>query len=122
MRQKNDGRGRLGGRTAGTPNKITGTLKEWLASLIESNKEQIEKDLKTLEPKERLLIIEKLMHFIIAKPKTEVEITENKTNGTGANDEFYFDFETLPEELLLKIADHIQDARYEYEIQRKLNK
>ena len=66
-RQKNDGRGRLGGRAAGTPNKISGTLKGWLTSLIDKNREQIEKDLQNLEPKERLQIIERLMQYVIPK-------------------------------------------------------
>ena len=34
-RQKNDGRGRLGGRQKGTPNKVTATLREWVADLLE---------------------------------------------------------------------------------------
>ena len=34
-RQKNDGKGRMGGRQKGTPNKVTGTVKEWLADLID---------------------------------------------------------------------------------------
>lgn len=66
-RQKNDGRGRLGGRAAGTPNKVSGTLKEWLTSLIDKNRAQIEKDLQDLEPKERLQMIEKLMQYVIPK-------------------------------------------------------
>lgn len=66
-RQKNDGRGRLGGRAAGTPNKVSGTLKEWLTSLIDKNRKQIEKDLKGLSPKGRLLVIEKLMQYVIPK-------------------------------------------------------
>lgn len=66
-RQKNDGRGRLGGRAAGTPNKVSGTLKEWLTSLIDKNRDQIEKDLQDLEPKERLQMMEKLMQYVIPK-------------------------------------------------------
>ena len=66
-RQKNDGRGRLGGRVAGTPNKVSGTLKEWLTLLIEKNRKQIEKDLKSLSPKDRLQVIEKLMQYVIPK-------------------------------------------------------
>ena len=66
-RQKNDGRGRLGGRAAGTPNKVSGTLKEWLTSLIDKNRAQIEKDLQDLEPKERLQMMEKLMQYVISK-------------------------------------------------------
>lgn len=66
-RQKNDGRGRLGGRAAGTPNKVSGTLREWLTSLIDKNRAQIEKDLQDLEPKERLQMMEKLMQYVIPK-------------------------------------------------------
>ena len=66
-RQKNDGRGRLGGRVAGTPNKVSGTLKEWLTLLIDKNRKQIEKDLKSLSPKDRLQVVEKLMQYVIPK-------------------------------------------------------
>ena len=43
-RQKNDGRGRLGGRQKGTPNKVTATLREWVADLLDRNRERIEED------------------------------------------------------------------------------
>lgn len=69
-RQKNDGRGRLGGREKGTPNKVTGTLKNWITDLINSNRLQMEKDLKKLAPKDRLIFFEKLMQYVI--PKTSV--------------------------------------------------
>ena len=64
-RQKNDGRGRLGGREKGTPNKVTGTLKNWITDLINSNRLQMEKDLKKLAPKDRLIFFEKLMQYVI---------------------------------------------------------
>lgn len=66
-RKKDDGRGRLGGRTAGTPNKVTGTVKEWIVSLIDKNREQMELDLAQLEPKDRLLILERLMQYVVPK-------------------------------------------------------
>lgn len=66
-RQRNDGKGRIGGRAKGTPNRVSATTKEWLASLIDENREQIEKDLKQLQPKERLQILEKLMQYVIPK-------------------------------------------------------
>ena len=66
-RQKNDGRGRLGGREKGTPNKVTGTLKNWITDLINSNRLQMEKDLKKLAPKDRLIFFEKLMQYVIPK-------------------------------------------------------
>ena len=66
-RVKNDGRGRLGGRSVGTPNKVSGTMKVWLTSLIDKNRKQIEQDLKDLYPKDRLQVIEKLMQYVIPK-------------------------------------------------------
>lgn len=66
-RQKNDGKGRLGGRAKGTPNRLTSSAKEWLTALIDKNRRQVERDLKQLEPKERLQILEKLMQYVIPK-------------------------------------------------------
>lgn len=91
-RQKNDGRGRLGGRTAGTPNKVSGTLKEWLTSLIDKNRDQIEKDLQDLEPKERLQMIEKLMQYVIPKQAAQ---------------QVKLDFESMTDEQLQQLVNDI---------------
>lgn len=58
---------KTGGRVKGTPNKVTYSLKEWITSLIDKQRTQIEKDLQGLEPKERLQMIEKLMQYVIPK-------------------------------------------------------
>lgn len=91
-RQKNDGRGRLGGRAAGTPNKVSGTLKEWLTSLIDKNRAQIEKDLQDLEPKERLQMIEKLMQYVIPKQAAQ---------------QVKLDFESMTDEQLQQLVNDI---------------
>lgn len=92
MRQKNDGRGRLGGRAAGTPNKVSGTLKEWITSLIDKNRNQIEKDLQELEPKERLQMIEKLMQYVIPKQAAQ---------------QVKLDFDSLTDEQLQQLVNDI---------------
>ena len=74
-RPRNDGKGRMGGRAKGTPNKVTGTVKEWLTDLIDRNRGQIEADLQQLDPKERLAVLEKFMQYIVPKPKTELAVT-----------------------------------------------
>lgn len=66
-RKKDDGKGRLGGRAAGTPNKITGTVKEWIATIIDGNREQFEKDLKILEAGERVRVISNLLQYVTPK-------------------------------------------------------
>ena len=66
-REINDGRGRLGGREKGTPNKITADLREMIKQLVEENIEQIREDLATLEPLERLKFLEKLMSYVVPK-------------------------------------------------------
>lgn len=66
-RQKNDGKGRMGGRQKGTPNKVTASVKDWVAGVIDKNRRQMERDIKALEPKDRLLMLEKLMQYVIPK-------------------------------------------------------
>ena len=98
-RQKNDGRGRLGGRAAGTPNKVTGTLKKWINDLINNNRLQMEKDLKKLAPKDRLIFFEKLMQYAIPKQ---------------ASQQVKLDFDSLTDEQLQQIINNlIKDTEYE---------
>jgi hypothetical protein len=58
---------KTGGRRAGTPNKVTGTIREFLSALIDNQRDQIEADLKKLQPKVRLIILERLMQYVIPK-------------------------------------------------------
>lgn len=53
---------KTGGRTVGTPNKITGTVKEWITSIIDGNRQQFEEDLEKLEPGERVRVISILQY------------------------------------------------------------
>lgn len=63
--------GNPSGRPKGAQNKLSGTLKEWLADLLDRNRERIEEDLKALEPRDRLLMLEKLMGYVLPKCKAE---------------------------------------------------
>lgn len=89
MRQKNDGRGRLGGRTKGTPNRTTATVKDWIASLIDKNREQVEADLVSLEPKDRLQMLERLMQYVVPKQQatqTDVTLKDTSTDAMSEDD------------------------------------
>jgi len=58
------------GRPKGTPNKSTSDLREWVNGLIDDNRLKIAEDLKSLEPKDRLVIIERLLQYAIPKQQS----------------------------------------------------
>lgn len=111
-RPKNDGRGRLGGRAKGTPNKTTSTVKEWLTQLVDSNRKQIEKDLKAMEPAERVKLFALLLNYIVPKQQAvSVEATMQAE---------YQEMEKLlqnaPDAVIDKIAERIKEIeRYNNE-------
>ena len=51
------------GRKPGTPNKVTKDLRQWINSFIESQTDQIQRDWKQLEPKDRIILFEKLLKY-----------------------------------------------------------
>ena len=66
-RQKNDGKGRLGGRRAGTPNKATATTREWIQQLLEDNQDSIREDLKKMSAKDRVNALLSLIPYVTPK-------------------------------------------------------
>ena len=66
-RQKNDGRGRLGGRAKGTCNKTTSSMRGWLQDLVNKNKRQIKRDLEALDPKSRLEALAKFLPYLLPR-------------------------------------------------------
>lgn len=100
-RQKNDGKGRIGGRQKGTPNKVTASVKDWVAQVIDKNRRQMERDIKALEPKDRLQMLEKLMQYVVPKQQA-----------VSAN----VDFNKLSDEQLDLIVDELtRNINYESE-------
>ena len=65
-RTKNDGRGRIGGRAKGTPNKPLEPLTEWAAGVINRNRARFEADLDAMEPAQRAGVLATL---IAAQPQ-----------------------------------------------------
>ncbi len=76
-REKNDGRGRLGGRTKGTPNKKTTEMREWVKELIEGNTERFVECLDKLDPQEYVRVFLRLLNFVL--PKKAPVKTDNET-------------------------------------------
>jgi hypothetical protein len=69
---------KIGGRQKGTPNKITVKTREIIFKITSDyyNSEEFSKDLKELESKDRLWIMEKLLNYSVPKlQSTTVELT-----------------------------------------------
>jgi hypothetical protein len=58
------------GRKAGTPNKTTTEIKEAFQMLLEDNLPTLQRDISSLEPKERVKFMLDLASFIIPKMKS----------------------------------------------------
>ena len=55
--------GNKAGKPKGATNKTTTDLRKWINQFIDDNREQIQKDWKGLEPKDRLVMFEKLLKY-----------------------------------------------------------
>ena len=89
-----------GGRPKGKPNKITLTLRDWINEFIDYNREQIQADWQALEPKDRLLMFEKLLKYALPS----LQATSLTT-----------DFEKLTDDQLDTIIDRLKNATHEPE-------
>ena len=72
---RNKGCPKTGGRVAGTPNKITADMKNWVYAILTNGRVQFEKDLKSLPPIERVKIYTKLLGYIIPRASIEQQPT-----------------------------------------------
>ena len=82
-----------GGRPKGSLNKITAELREWISLFIHENKEQIQQDFDSLEPKDRILIFEKLLKYSLPALQSTTLTT---------------DFERLSDSELDRIIDELK--------------
>ena len=81
------GRAKTGGRQKGSSNKVTSTVKECFSKLLEdyTNSETFMKDFVSLEPKERLMLVEKLASYVVPKMQSvAVEDVNKDKNSTVA--------------------------------------
>lgn len=80
------------GRPKGTPNKITADLRTKINAIVENQIDHIEADLQALEPKERLMIVEKFLSYCL--PKLQAQ-------------SFEIDFQNLSEQQLDVIINQL---------------
>jgi hypothetical protein len=100
---KTKGMPKTGGRTKGTPNKVTSDLRAWITELLDSNRKQITNDIESLEPHQRVIIFEKLMSYVLPK----LQSVEMETKQESKSD---FDMSILTDEehaLFATLADKV---------------
>ena len=83
---------KTGGRVQGTPNAITSDLRAKISTIVAKQIDSIEKDLQSLEPMQRLQIVEKLISYCV--PKLQAQ-------------SFEIDFQNLSEQQLDVIINHL---------------
>jgi hypothetical protein len=55
--------GNVTGRPVGTTNKSTNKLRDWITEFLEENKDRVREDWLLLEPKDRIVLFEKLLKY-----------------------------------------------------------
>ena len=93
---------KTGGRKKGTPNKISGTVKEWIASIIE-NRNKFEEDLDLLEPGERVRVISSLLNYVAPKQAPSSPGEELKKE----REMLYDLLMDLPDEFVYRVSDRL---------------
>ena len=91
------------GRPKGTPNKITTTLKEWITKLIDGNRKLIEKDFKSLSSKDRLIIVERLLPYVIPKQQSITGNIQNEVKVDNMSEQM--DLSIIPDDELETIIE-----------------
>ena len=67
-RKKGDGRGKTGGRKAGTPNKITAPMREKISALLEQRWDDLAVAIDAIDdPKDKAKILIDLMQYAVPK-------------------------------------------------------
>ena len=60
---KNGESGNQAGRPTGSQNKNVARLRDWVTDFLEENKERVKEDWLLLEPKDRIILFEKLLKY-----------------------------------------------------------
>lgn len=81
------------GRPKGTQNKVNADLRQKIKEIIKDNWQQVDEDIKALNPKDRLMFIEKLLKYTLPT-----------LQATSLN----VDFEKLSDEQLDEIINRLQ--------------
>ena len=93
MAQRKGQTGNPNGRPAGSPNKVTSDLRAKISTIVAKQIDSMEEDLQSLEPLQRLQIVEKLISYCV--PKLQAQSLE-------------IDLNTLSDEQLDQVINHLK--------------
>lgn len=93
----------MGGRKKGTPNKVTGDLKDWVSNLLNDNRRQFEDDLRELLPVERVRVLSGMFNYVMPKQQS-LTIEEQVDKETQVLTRFLSE---APEDAINKIAERV---------------
>ena len=110
-RTKNDGKGRLGGRAKGTPNKVTADLKSWIHTILDDGRERFAEYLSLLEPSEYIRTYTGLLNYVM--PKQQAATPEQQAEAQIRALESLLD--RCPDKLVDEVAAKIIQLRKEVE-------
>ncbi len=115
-RQKNDGKGRLGGRAKGTPNKATTDLKTWVASILDDGRDKFVESLDKLEPSEFIRVFTGLLNYALPKqaPTTPDDMLEKEKK---MMQELLL---SMPEEMIDRVAKRLVELNEKEEDEDKI--
>ena len=116
-RPKNDGRGRMGGRAKGTPNKTTSAVKAAITEIVDSylnpggsrkrKRPTLAADLDSMQPQERAKLITGLAAYIVPKQQS-LSIEDQTRMEANALTEW---LETAPDEAINAIAEKVLELQ-----------
>lgn len=106
-RQKNDGRGRLGGREKGTPNKVTTHIKEWVSLILDENREKFNQALAKLDEPEYVKAYITLLAYAIPKQQAVNIQTRIETEYKALKELL----ERCPEEFLERMTEKLTELK-----------
>ena len=71
--------GNITGRPVGTISKSTNKLRDWITDFLEENKDRVKEDWLLLEPKDRIVLFEKLLKYSLPTLQATTLSTEFET-------------------------------------------